>query len=182
MKLLVIEVQNAVYTPALYAYDAFTENLTRLIQTARRTGTEVIFVRHDDGAGEPLSPGNPGFEIAAPFAPLPGERIFDKTVNSPFRGTGLTEYLQNHGEDTLMIAGLQTEYCVDAAVKCGFEHGFRLIVPAYANTTTDNAHLTGEQTYHYYNAFIWNRRYAACIPAADAIAVMETNGGAAPCS
>ena len=172
MKLLVIDVQNAVYTPALYAYDVFTENLMRLIQTARKTETEVIFIRHDDGAGEPLSPGNPGFEIASPFAPLPGEYIFDKHVNSPFRSSGLTEYLHACGEDTLLIAGLQTEYCVDAAVKCGFEHGFRIIVPAYANTTTDNAHLTGEQTYHYYNTFIWNRRYAECIPTADVIAMM----------
>ena len=72
MKLLVIDVQNAVYTPALYAYDAFTENLVQLILTARKTGTEVIFVRHNDGAGSPLSPGNPGFEIAAPFAPIAG--------------------------------------------------------------------------------------------------------------
>lgn len=172
MKLLVIDVQNAVYTPALYAYDAFTENLTRLIGSARRTGTEVIFIRHDDGAGEPLSPGNPGFEIAAPFSPCSGERIFDKQVNSPFRDSGLTEYLRRCGENTLMITGLQTEYCVDASVKCGFEHGFRIIVPAYANTTTDNTHLTGERSYHYYNAFIWNRRYAACIPTADAIAMM----------
>ena len=172
MKLLVIDVQNAVYTPALYAYDTFTENLLRLIESARRTGTEVIFVRHDDGAGEPLSPGNSGFEIAAPFTPRSGERIFDKKVNSPFRGTGLTEYLHSCGEHTLMIAGLQTEYCVDAAVKCGFEHGFRMIVPAYANTTTDNAHLTGAQSYQYYNSFIWNRRFAACIPAADAVAMM----------
>ena len=172
VKLLVIDVQNAVYTPALYAFDAFTENLTRLMQAARSTGTEVIFIRHDDGAGEPLSPGNAGFEIAAPFAPLSGERIFDKNVNSPFRSSGLTEYLRGCGEDTLMLAGLQTEYCVDAAVKCGFEHGFRIIVPAYANTTTDNAHLTGAHTYHYYNTFIWNRRYAVCMPTADAIAMM----------
>ena len=172
MKLLVIDVQNAVCSPALFAFDAFTENLTRLIQTARKTGTEVIFVRHDDGAGEPLSPGNPGFEIAAAFAPLPGERIFDKNVNSPFRGSGLTEYLHGCGEDTLMIAGLQTEYCVDAAVKCGFEHGFRIIVPAYANTTTDNSYLSGEQTYHYFNTFIWNRRYAECIPITDALSMM----------
>lgn len=170
MKLLVIDVQNAVFTPALYAYDAFTENLMRLIQTARGNGTEVIFVRHDDGAGEPLSPGNPGFEIASPFAPMPGEHIFDKTVNSPFRGTGLTEYLCSCGEDSLMIAGLQTEYCIDAAVKCGFEHGFRIFVPAYANTTCDNVHLTGEQTYRYYNEMIWPRRYAACISAAEAAA------------
>ena len=158
MKLLVIDVQNAVYTPALFAYARFTEHLVLLMQTARRNGTEVIFVRHDDGAGQPLSAGSPGFEIAAPFAPLPGERIFDKTVNSPFRGTGLTEYLRSCGAESLMITGLQTEYCIDAAVKCGFEHGFRILVPAYANTTCDNVHLTGEQTYRYYNEMIWPRR------------------------
>ena len=70
----------------------------------------------------------------------------------------------------LMITGLQTEYCIDAAVKCGFEHGFRILVPAYANTTCDNVHLTGEQTYRYYNEMIWPRRYAACISAAEAAA------------
>ena len=172
MKLLVIDVQNAVYTPALFAYERFTENLALLMQTARRNGTEVIFVRHDDGAGQPLSAGNPGFEIAAPFAPLHGERMFDKTVNSPFRGTGLTEYLRSCGTDSLMITGLQTEYCIDAAVKCGFEHGFRIFVPAYANTTCDNAYLTGEQTYRYYNEMIWPRRYAKCIPSAEAAALL----------
>ena len=163
MKLLVIDVQTAICTPALFAYRAFTENLHTLIAAARQTDTEVIYIRHDDGAGSALTPGNTGFEIAADFAPLPSERIFDKTVNSPFRDSGLTEYLRSCGENTLIVTGLQTEYCVDAAVKCGFEHGFRLLVPAYANTTSDNAHLTGEQTYHYYNDFIWNRRYAECL-------------------
>ena len=163
MKLLVIDVQTAICTPALFAYRAFTENLRALIETARQTDTEVIYIRHDDGAGAALTPGNTGFAIAADFAPLPSERIFDKTVNSPFRDSGLTEYLRSCGENTLIVTGLQTEYCVDAAVKCGFEHGFRLLVPAYANTTADNAHLTGEQTYHYYNDFIWNRRYAECL-------------------
>ena len=163
MKLLVIDVQTAICTPALFAYQSFTENLRALIETARQTDTEVIYIRHDDGAGSALTPGNAGFAIAADFAPLPSERIFDKTVNSPFRDSGLTEYLRSCGKNTLILTGLQTEYCVDAAVKCGFEHGFRLLVPAFANTTADNAHLTGEQTYHYYNEFIWNRRYAECL-------------------
>lgn len=170
MKLLVIDVQNAVYTPALYAFPQFTDNLKMLIAAARASGTEVIFVRHDDGADSALTPGQPGFEIASAFAPLEQERIFDKTVNSPFRDSGLTEYLHRSGEDTLILTGLQTEYCIDAAVKCGFEHGFRLLVPAYANTTADNQYLTGAQTYHYFNDFIWNGRYAECLSAAETAA------------
>ena len=107
------------------------------------------------------------------LAPEKGERVFDKTVNSPFRSSGLLQYLRTCGETELIVTGLQTEYCVDAAVKCGFEHGFRMIVPAYANTTLDNPHLTAEQTYRYYNEFIWNRRYAECIPAGETVVRME---------
>ena len=33
------------------------------------------------------------------------------------------------GETELIVAGLQTDYCMDATVKCGFEHGFKVYVP-----------------------------------------------------
>ncbi len=173
MKLLVIDVQSAIYTPKLYAYQTFTEHLQTLICEARMNSTEVIYIRHDDGAGSDMTRGTAGFEIAAPFAPLHDERIFDKTVNSPFRNTGLTEYLRECGEDTLILTGLQTEYCMDAAVKCGFEHGFRILVPSYANTTLDNTLLTAEQTYHYYNDFIWKGRYADCLTVAETVLRMQ---------
>ena len=73
-----------------------------------------------------------------------GEMIFDKTVNSPFRDTGLLEYLQSKGETELIATGLQTDYCMDATVKCGFEHGFKVYVPACTNSTFDNAFMTAE--------------------------------------
>lgn len=173
MKLLVVDVQAAIYQENLYAYQTFTAHLQTLLRAARESGTEVIYIRHDDGADSEMTAGKEGFEIAAPFAPLPGERIFDKNVSSPFRDTGLKEYLCEQGEDTLIITGLQTEYCIDAAVKCGFEHGFRIIVPSYANTTADNVHLTGEQTYQYYNQFIWKDRYAECLTVAETIIGMR---------
>ena len=38
-----------------------------------------------------------------------------------------------------------------------------MIVPGNANSTFDNAFMTGEQIYKYYNEFIWEGRYAECI-------------------
>ena len=61
------------------------------------------------------------------------------------------------------IVGLQTDYCIDATVKCGFEHGLKMIVPANTNSTFDNAYMTAEKSYRYYNEFMWNGRYAECI-------------------
>ena len=48
---------------------------------------------------------------------------------------------------TVAVVGLQTDYCIDATIKCGFEeHGFKMIAPENANSTFDNAFMTGEQS------------------------------------
>ncbi|MBQ5332107.1 MAG: cysteine hydrolase [Oscillospiraceae bacterium] len=176
MVLLIIDAQKAITNESLYRFETFVNNVRQLIDTARKCGIEVIFIRHDDGLGEPLSKGNEGFEIYDGLKPSGGEKIFDKTVNSPFRDTGLLEYLRDKSENTLIIAGLQTDYCIDAAVKCGFEHGFRIIVPEYSNSTFDNEFMTAEQSYKYYNEFMWNGRYAECISMAETIRIMDRKG------
>lgn len=104
--------------------------------------------------------------------PRENEKIFDKTVNSPFRDSGLLQYLRDKGVRTVIAAGLQTDYCMDAAVKCGFEHGFRMIVPEYCNSTFDNEFMTAEETYHYYNSFMWKNRYAECVTMDEAISLI----------
>ena len=167
--LLVIDAQELITNDKLYAFERFTANVRTLIAEARENGVEVIYVRHDDGEGQPLSKGNAGFEIYSGFAPETGERIFDKYVNSPFRDSGLHEYLRKKGVERIIVTGLQTDYCIDATVKCGFEHGFEMIVPEYCNSTFDNDFMTGSQTYRYYNEFIWKNRYAKCVKMAEAL-------------
>lgn len=173
MVLLVVDVQRLITNAGLYRYELFERNVKELINQARATGIEVIYVRHDDGEDSELTKGTEGFEIYEGFRPAEGEKIFDKNVNSCFRGTGLLEYLREKGEEIIIVAGLQTDYCIDATVKCGFEHGFRMIVPAYANSTFDNEYMTAENSYKYYNEFMWEGRYAKCISVRETIAMME---------
>lgn len=90
-------------------------------------------------------------------------RLLHITVNSPFKDTGLLKYLTEKQTSQIIAVGLQTDYCMDAAVKCGFEHGFHMIVPEGTNSTFDNQCLSAEVTYRYYNEFIWKGRYADCI-------------------
>ena len=163
MILLVVDTQKAITNDKLYQFDLFKSRVIELIRTARNNKIEVIFVRHDDGIGNELTKGNDGFEIYDGFQPLNGELVFDKNVNSAFKDTGLLEYLRQKEENTIIIVGLQTDYCIDATIKSGFEHGFKMIVPANANSTVDNQYMTAEQSYHYYNEFMWNDRYAKCI-------------------
>lgn len=172
MVLLVVDTQKAITNNRLYQFDLFVSNVKMLIKKARDNGIEVIFVRHDDGIGNELTKGNDGFEIYNEFYPEADEIIFDKNVNSSFKDTGLLEYLQQKGEYTIIIVGLQTDYCIDATIKAGFEHGFKMIVPENTNSTFDNQYMTAEQTYKYYNEFIWEGRYAECIPLNKALELM----------
>ncbi|GAA0126424.1 cysteine hydrolase family protein [Clostridium sp. CTA-19] len=163
MVLLVIDTQKLITNEKLYKFDMFVSNVKKIINQARLNNVEVIYVRHDDGIGNELTKGNDGFEIYEKFKPINEEKIFDKVVNSAFKGTGLLEYLIDKGEENIIIVGLQTDYCIDATIKCGFEHGFNIIVPAYANTTVYNKFMSAEQSYKYYNEFMWNGRYAEYI-------------------
>lgn len=173
MVLLVVDTQRLITNNKLYKFDVFVKNVKTLINQARVNGIEVIYVRHDDGIESELSQGTDGFEIFDEFKPVDGEIIFDKVVNSSFNGTGLLDYLNAKHQKTLIVVGLQTDYCIDATVKCGFEHGFRIIVPEYANTTFDNEFMSAENSYKYYNNFIWNGRYAECVSIEETLKFME---------
>ena len=50
-------------------------------------------------------------------------------------------YLKEVNEDTLMIVGLQTNFCIDATVKSAFERGYKVIIPKDTNTTFDNEYM-----------------------------------------
>lgn len=85
----------------------------------------------------------------------------------------MKDYLKQSGEDTLIIIGLQTDFCIDASVKSAFENGYKVIVPQGANSTFDNEYMDKEKSYKYYNEFIWSNRYAQCISVEETIALMK---------
>ena len=162
MILLVVDTQNLIMNDDLYQFQTFVYRIKTLIKEARNNDIEVIYVRHDDGVGQKLTKGTLGYEIYEEFQPMPNDRVFDKNVNSAFRDTGLLDYLREKGKDIVIIVGLQTDYCIDATVKCGFEHGLKMIVPANTNSTIDNKYMTAEDTINFFEN-IWNNRFLTFI-------------------
>ena len=169
MILLVVDIQKGITDDRLYAFDSFIENARCLIDTARKNNVKVIYVQHDDGPGTGFSVGDLDFEIADQVAPLENEKIFIKDVNSCFGNKEFTEYLESIGEKELMVIGLQTNFCIDATVKSAFDNGYKIIVPAGANSTFDNEYMDAETTYRYYNEMMWPKRFAECVPIEDAV-------------
>lgn len=162
--LLVVDIQQGLLGKGPWGKGKLVETVSGLLGAFRERGRPVLFVRHDDGPGTELAYGAPGWEVAQEVAPLPGEGIFDKRFNSAFLETGLGERLAELGADTLVIAGMQTEYCMDATIKSAFERGYRVLVPAEGVATFDNGGLAAEQINSFFTEHIWQGRYAQVLP------------------
>lgn len=167
--LMVVDVQNALIKDHPYNEQRVIENIKKLILTARDNKKEVLYVRHDDGKGTELEQGTDGWQIYYDIKPNANELIFEKQYNSAFHKTGLREYLESKEIDTIILVGLQTEYCIDATCKSAFDYGYKIIIPEETNTTFDNEYLSGEKLYEFYNYKIWNRRFANILSINDAI-------------
>ena len=173
MVLLVIDVQNALVEAHPYKYEEVTENIKKLINTARSNDVEVLYVCHNDGKGSELEKGTHGWQIYDLIAPLEGENRIDKTFNSAFHRTKLREYLEDKGIKNLMIVGMQTEYCIDTTIKSAFDYEYKMYVPDCANTTFDNDNLSGEAIHQFYNKDIWDKRFADVITMEKAVEILE---------
>lgn len=64
--------------------------------------------------------------------PREGEAVFSKNRYDAFYGTGLDAHLRGIKRDTLVIAGLTTECCVDSTVRDAFERDYHVFIAADA--------------------------------------------------
>lgn len=166
--LLVVDVQTALINAHPAHERSLIGYLQQLLQAARQNNVEVIYVRHDDGKGTPLEHGTDGWQIYKEVAPLKGEKIFDKRYNSAFKETGLHEYLQKKQIQTILLTGMQTEYCIDTTCKIAFEKGYRVVIPRGATSIFQHGGLTGDQLIQFYEDEIWNHRFAE-LPALEEV-------------
>lgn len=167
--LLVVDVQQGLIDEHPYREADLLEEIGALIKRARDAGTEVIYVRHNEDDESGLFPGCRAWQVHPAIAPEAGERIFDKRSPSAFKDTGLDDYLKNRGIGVLVVAGMQTEYCIDATIKSAFERGYKVYVPQGGSTTYDNDLAPAAKLVQYYERSMWNGRFADVIALSEAL-------------
>lgn len=74
-------------------------------------------------------------EIIDAVAPQLGDVVLDKTRPNFFAYTELALVLKNLGVERVLVAGLQTNICVEATVRAALEHNFEVAVAADAVST-----------------------------------------------
>ncbi|WP_244408039.1 cysteine hydrolase family protein [Roseomonas fluvialis] len=82
--------------------------------------------------GRILVRGEPGHDIVAALAPIPGEPVIDKPGKGAFYATELEPMLRHRGIEALLLAGVTTEVCVHTTLREANDRGFRCVVLADA--------------------------------------------------
>ena len=152
--LLVIDVQQGIFAfpdSAPHDGELVVERIACLIARARAGNTPVYFVQHDGGPGDGLHPGKPGFPFHSKVAPTDDDDVTVETRCNSFQGTDLDGKLKAAGTQHVVICGMQTEYCVDTAVRAAFERGYKVTLVGDAHTTMDTRVLHARDIIAHHN-------------------------------
>jgi nicotinamidase-related amidase len=140
--LVIIDVQKGMWAfPDFPPYDGdgVLRRIAELIGKARAASAPVMYVQHHgiDEPDHPFKPGLPGFPFHDVIAPAPGDDVTVKTKSSAFHGTDFDAKLKARGIDHLVVTGMQSEYCVDSAVRGAYERGYKVTLVSDAHSTGD---------------------------------------------
>lgn len=129
--LLIIDIQDF-YFPggrsALVEPEKAAVNAAKLLEFFRKKHLPVIHVRHN---------AEQGGKINDIVKPLPEEKVFSKDEVNCFTVPALNDYLKSMKTDTLVICGMQTHMCVEAAVRAATDLGYKSILIHDACATKD---------------------------------------------
>lgn len=142
--LLVIDVQKGFDDASFWGprnNPAAEQNIAALMDAWKASGRPVVLVRHASRAGSVLAPDQPGHA----FKELVEQRRYEsllvtKTVNSAFYGTpDLADWLDARGIRQVVVAGIQTNMCVETTARMAGNLGYEVLVPLDATHTFDLA-------------------------------------------
>jgi len=129
--LLIVDIQEFYFPgegPGLVNAEAASENAKEILQIFRENKKQIVHVRHK---------ASKGFEIHKNVFPLENEKVITKQEVNSFNGTDLLEFLQSNDINRLVIIGMQTHMCLEAAVRAAYDFGFECIVVEDACATRD---------------------------------------------
>ncbi len=149
--LLIIDSQEGIFgrgEQAAWRAKETLANIRLLLDFARETCMPVVFVQHND---EGLPRGSDGWQICREIAPKVGELVVEKQTMDSFYNTELDAVLKRLGIRTLIVCGMQTEYCVDTACRRAYTMGYDAYLVSDGHTSRDDGYLTGEQIVKHHN-------------------------------
>ncbi len=129
--LLIVDIQNFYFPgegPGLSGAEPASLIAKEILQLFRDKKQLVIHVRHK---------ANNGFEIHKNVKPISSEKVITKEEINSFQKTDLLDFLRDNDVNRLIIIGMQTQMCVEAATRAAHDFGFECILIEDACATRD---------------------------------------------
>jgi nicotinamidase-related amidase len=138
---LLIDTQSNMFDPALpaHAAESLLARLRNLVAQARAAQIPVVFVRNCGQVGDPDERGTPGWELHPALGVAPGDLVVDKSTGDSFASTPLDDELRARGVTRLVVAGLQSEFCVRDTVLGALARGYEVTLASDGHSTYDGA-------------------------------------------
>jgi nicotinamidase-related amidase len=150
-----------------------------LLLAWREAGAPVVHVRHESPRADGLfRRGTDAFEFKAEAAPLPGEPVVEKRVNSAFIGTDLEARLRGSAVETVVIAGLTTDHCCSTTARMAGNLGFETWVVSDATATHARGGFDAE-TIHRTALASLDGEFAEVVTTGEAISRLRGPGASA---
>ena len=153
---MLVDVQRGMFAlpSPLHRGEEVVRRIARLLERARATGVPIVHIQHDGGPGHVLAKGSAGWPHHPLVAPQAGEIVVEKRNSSAFHDTDLHRRLGEAGIDRLVIAGMQTEMCVDSACRGAKALDYLVALVADAHTTYDTPVITADLIIAHHNRLL----------------------------
>ncbi|HEY5158223.1 MAG TPA: cysteine hydrolase family protein [Anaerolineales bacterium] len=150
---LVIDVQVNMFAEgrAVFNGEKMLLIIRQLITQARAAHLPVIYVQNNGGEGDPDMTGTAGWQIHPDVTPEMGDIIIQKHTPDSFFKTNLQNELGARHIRHLIIAGMQTEFCINATCHRAHDLGYEVTLVQDAHSTYDGKGLTASQIITRYN-------------------------------
>jgi nicotinamidase-related amidase len=129
--LLIVDIQDFYFPgdgPGLINAQGAAQVASKVLSVFRERTLTVVHVKHQAAKGS---------EIHKSVEPIEGEKVIPKRAVNSFQGTDLLDYLRKNNITRLVIIGMQTHMCLEAAVRAGHDYGFQCVVIKDACATKD---------------------------------------------
>ncbi len=129
--LLLIDIQDFYFSGGgspLESPEKASLNAQRILKKFREKAMLVVHIRHNAKSGA---------EIHKHVIPINKEKVISKDHVNGFKDTDLLKYLRAHKVKQLIICGMMTHMCVEAATRAANDFGFDCILIGDACATRD---------------------------------------------
>jgi len=149
--LLVIDVQQGLFSKSTYKAEQLLHNINTLIERAHRDGVPVFFIQHS--GAKTLVKGSQDWELHPQLHRLATDPIVHKEHGNAFEDTVLDAALKSGQVTNVVVTGLVTHGCVRATCIGALQLGYRvtLVKDGHSSFSKQAARLIDE----------WNQKLSA---------------------